>query len=132
MRTDRVRIVPEAGLTEEALYPLFVEHNWFIRRRIPRKGDQPLEAIYGIEADDHTNIHFIIDHKIGVNYLLANGPSAAQVATILRKKLFHYPSAEIIDRARDTKLPPTERRRWLYFLALDKMEHGFDQETFDI
>lgn len=129
--TDRIRIVPESDFTEETLYPLLVEHNWWIRRRIPRKGDQPLEAIYGTE-DQHTNIHFIIDHKIGVNYLLVSGPDAAQVAEALRKKVFHYTSSEIVERARDANLAPTDRRRALYFLALDKMEHGFDQETFDI
>jgi hypothetical protein len=129
--TDRIRIIPESGFTEETLYPLFVEHNWWIRRRIPRKSDQPLEAIYGTE-DQHTNIHFIIDHKIGVNYLLVSGPDAAQVAEALRKIVFHYTSGEIIERARDTNLAPADRRRALYFLALDKMEHGFDQETFDI
>jgi hypothetical protein len=131
MRTDRVRIIPQPSLTEDALYPLLVEHDWWIKRRIGRSGDQPSEYIYGTE-DARTDIHFIMDHKIGVKYLLVSGPNALASAKLLRERLIHYPSGEIIERAHDPELAPEDRRRALYFLALDKMEHGFDQVTFDI
>jgi hypothetical protein len=127
----RVRIVPEKGFREDALYPLLVAHDWSIKRRIAQDGDQPREYIYGTE-DANTNIHFIMDHKIGVDYLLVSGPDAQRIANTLRSKLFHYHSEEIVDRAREPNLSPADRRRALYHLALDKMDHGFDQESFDI
>lgn len=131
MRSNRVRIVPEAAFSEDVLYPLLVENDWSIKRRIAQDGDQPREYIYGTE-DAETNIHFITDHKIGVKYLLVSGPGAEPIAAILRRKVFHYHSGEILDRAREANLSPADRRRALYHLALDKMEHGFDQETFAI
>src|SRR5262249_43857197 len=51
---------------------------------------------------------------------------------LLRKKLRNYSPTAIMDRARDPTLGSEDRRQALYHLALDKMERGFDQETFEI
>jgi hypothetical protein len=131
MRADRVRIVLDPKGSEHDLDPLIVKYRFWDRRRIGRNGDQPREYIFGTEYED-TNIHYIFDHKLGVNYLLVKGPEAAQIAQLLREDLFQESPPSIMRRAREANLPPAERRRALYNLALDKMEHGFDQETFDI
>jgi hypothetical protein len=132
MRPDRVRIVLDPEVTEKNLAPLVVEHNWMIVRRIPQDGDQPREYIYGTE-DGANKMHFIMDHKLGVNFISVTGPDAPQISDILRENLYQEPPPVIFKRARNlASLTPVERRRALYHLALDKMEHGFDQETFDI
>jgi len=40
---DRARIVLDNDVVEEDLYPLIIEHNWWIKSRIGRDGDQPRE-----------------------------------------------------------------------------------------
>lgn len=97
----------------------------------PKSGDQPAERIYATR-DCATQIHWIDDHKIGVVYIYVQGPETSKIETLLRQKLVHRPSKLILERARDAKLPTADRREALYHLALDKMDRGFDLETFVI
>ncbi len=128
---DRLRVVIDNSVSESALISLAGRNHWGIVRRIARSGDQPAEYIYGTR-DRASFIHWIEDHKIGVNYILVTGPETPRIAQVLRAKLPHFGSGYIIRRARDHALGSEDRRVALYHLALDKMEHGFDQETFDI
>jgi hypothetical protein len=131
MATDWVRIVLDNNENEDKLVALAGKNNWGIRKINARSGDQPAERIYATR-DRATQIHWIEDHKIGANYIYVQGPETAAIDELLRKRLKHHSSSSIIERARDSKLAPADRRRALYHLALDKMERGFDQETFDI
>lgn len=101
------------------------------RRRIGRDGDQPEEYIFSTR-DKKTFIHWIEDHKIGVNYILVKGAETAPIAKILRANFLNFTSEDIYERARDNNASPEDRRLALYHLALDKMEHGFDKDTFEI
>lgn len=126
-----VRIILERGFIDKDLAPYVVENNWDVLRRLRQNGDQPREYIYGTE-DGATTIHLIFDHKLGVTYLLISGPEAPQISDMLNMRLIHESPPAIMRRARETNLSPVQRRDALYNLALDKMEHGFDQETFDL
>ena len=46
--------------------------------------------------------------------------------------VLNWRSRGIIERARKPDLSREDRLEVLYHLALDKMDHGFDKETFDV
>ena len=131
MTQDRVRIVLDDSEEEGNVTAVAGKHHWVHTRSIAQSGDQPEEYIY-TTRDGATLIHWIQDHKTGVKYILVNGPEAPKVSKILRDKLLHFAPEYIGEHARERGLGATERRLALYHLALDKMEHGFDQATFDL
>ncbi|MBA3462935.1 MAG: hypothetical protein H0T46_23470 [Deltaproteobacteria bacterium] len=131
MASDWARIVLDNRTVEDELVAIAGKNNWGLRDFNAKSGDQPAERIYATR-DRATQIHWIDDHKIGVVYIYVQGPKTSKIERLLRQKLVHHPSKLILERARDAKLAPADRRDALYHLALDKMQHGFDQETFDI
>jgi hypothetical protein len=116
---------------ENELVAIAGKNNWGLRNFNAKTADQPAERIYATR-DRATQIHWIDDHKIGVVYIYVQGAETSQVEALLRAKLAHYSSKTIVERARNVTLAPADRRDALYHLALDKMDRGFDQETFDI
>ena len=131
LNQDWVRIVLASDENEDKLVAVAGKNNWGLRKIIAKSENQPAERIYATR-DRATQIHWIEDDKIGVVYLYVQGPEASSIEALLRKKLRNYSSASILERARDSTLEPGDRRQALYHLALDKMERGFDPETFDI
>lgn len=130
MKSERVRVVLSNTVSEDQLTALSDKHDWWIRRRIARNGDQPEEYIYSTD-DKRTDLHFIQDHKIGVNYILVQGPDAEEIAPILAKNLLSFDADEIWTAAREVG-SSNNYRRALYHLALISMDHGFDREVFEI
>jgi hypothetical protein len=131
MTSERVRIVLAEGVVEDQLITLAGRHKWWVHDRHARKGEEPAEYVY-VTRDGGSFLHWIEDHKLGVNYILVNGPATSQIVQILREQLSNFSPAYIMKHVRETELSPVDRRMALYHLALDKMDHGFDQETFDI
>jgi hypothetical protein len=131
MGAQFVRIVLDDSTRENALVAVAGKNHWGLRSWNAASGDQAAERIYATR-DRATQIHWIEDHKLGVNYLYVQGAEVSRIEELLRTKLKHFTRASILMRARDLSLDPVERRRALYHLALDKMGRGFDQETFDI
>jgi hypothetical protein len=127
---ERVRVMLSHQVVEDDLTILADKHDWWIKRRIAQNGNQPAEYIY---CDDPgtTNIHYIQDHKIGVKYILVKGPAAEQIAMILTENLRHYDANDIREGARN-EMSAEDRRSSLYFLALISMDHGFNDEVFEI
>jgi hypothetical protein len=131
MTSDRVRVVLADGVVEDQLITLAGRHKWWVHDRHARKGEEPAEYIY-VTRDGGSFLHWIEDHKLGVNYILVKGPATSEIVQILRERLSNFSPAYIMKRAREAELSPDDRRMALYHLALDKMDRGFDQETFDI
>lgn len=131
MASDRVRVVLADGVVEDQLIALAEKHKWWVHDRHAQKDEQPAEYIY-VTRDGGSFLHWIEDHKLGVNYILVKGPATSEIVPILREKLSNYSPPYIMKRARETELSAMERRMALYHLALDKMDHGFDQETFEL
>jgi hypothetical protein len=131
MVTDRVRVIVGDGVTETQLVKLAGRHTWWIHSRHASRGEEPTEYIYRTN-DGGSFLHWIVDPKLGVTYILVKGPATPQIVEILRESLPFYSSGYIMKRAREADLSPADRREALYHLALNKMEHGFDQDTFDI
>ncbi len=129
MADDRVRIVLDNSENERHLIALTRKHHWSQKRRIGKKGQQPAESIWTTD-DEATDLHWIEDHNVGALYILVRGPEVESVAAALRDELSYFSSEDIIERARDRTAGPEDRRTALYQLAIDKMDHGFDQETF--
>jgi hypothetical protein len=133
MKKGRVRIVLDDHVTEDALTAVASDKQWMISRRTEREGDQPNEFIYSTQpGSGGTDIHWIEDHKIGVNYILVQGPETKKVVEILHDKLDYLSSETILEEARDSEATPNKRGIALYNLALDKIEGGYDKETFDL
>jgi hypothetical protein len=130
MDPERVRLVLDNNVSEDELTALAGKHDWWMKRRIGRSGDQPQEYIYSTD-DGATDLHFIQDHKIGVNYILVKGPAVAEVVSLLVESLEHYDPGDIREGAKN-EMGHDDRRRSLYHLALVMMDHGFDPEVFAI
>lgn len=131
MTANRLRIVLDDSEDERNLTPIAGRNNWVHKRSIARSGDQPEEYVYATR-DGETLIHWIDDHKTGVKYILVDGPEASKVNKLLRDKLLQFAPDYIIEHASERDLNSAERRTALYHLALEKMERGFDQTTFDL
>lgn len=131
MAAHWIRVLLDSRTEEKELVAIGGKNNWSLVKINAKSEDQPAERIYATR-DRATQIHWIEDHRLGVNYIYVQGPDTNQVELLLRKTLRHYPSKIILQRAHDPKLGPDARQSALYDLALDKMERGFDQETFDI
>ena len=131
MTTDRVRVILGDDVTENQLVKLAGRNTWWVHERHARKGEEPTEYIYRTNDGD-SFLHWIEDHKLGVKYILVKGPATPQIVQILRESLPFYSSGYIMKRAHEADLSPADRRVALYHLALNKMEQGFDHETFDI
>lgn len=129
MGTPRVRVVLSNTVIEDHLTRLADKYDWWLRRRIARNGDQPEEYVYSTD-DKRTDMHFVQDHKIGVNYILVQGPDAEAVASILTSNLLSFDADTIWAAAREGE-SPTNTPRALYHLALISMEHGFNREVFE-
>ena len=103
MSSSYVRIVLDDDVVENDLTALTGANNWWLKDRIARSGDQPWEYIYGT-GDENTNLHWIEDHKVGVKYIVVNGPASAKVASVLRDNLEHFPADYIQNQARKRDL----------------------------
>jgi len=125
------RVVLGPSSDEGKLVAVGGKDNWSLVQINRATPTQPAERIYATR-DRATQIHWIEDHKLGVTYVYVQGSDTARIEQLLRRKLQHHPSAAIMKRARDPTLGPEERQYALFYLALDKMDRGFDQETFDI
>jgi hypothetical protein len=130
MTSDQVRVVLDNSVTEDELTAIAGQHHWRIRRRFARNGEQPEEYVY-TTRDSSTDLHFIQDHKLGVNYILVKGPHTTEIVSVLTANLEYYDADDIREGAKN-EMDAEDRRRSLYYLALITMDQGFDPEVFEI
>jgi hypothetical protein len=129
--TRFARVVLGPGSKEGKLIAVGGKDNWSLVAINAKTETQPAERIYATR-DGATQIHWIQDHKLDVNYVYVQGPDTARIELLLRKKLEHRPPHVSMRQARDATLGRQERQYALFYVALDKMDRGFDQETFDV
>ena len=131
MGANRIRVVLGDTVDTKSYAPLVVRLNWRNYEQIVPDDDSRHEWVYC--TDDKANwIHYVEDYTLKVKYMLLIGPRAEQFEQAIRKSVSNWPRSMILERAHSPNLSRTDRREALYVLAIDTIERGIDQETFDI
>jgi hypothetical protein len=80
------RIIPAAGVDEDAISDLADRENWLLANIVPRSDDAPFEKVW-VTEDGESAVHYLDDHPIGVDYLFALGPRRDELAQRIRDGL---------------------------------------------
>lgn len=128
--SDRIRVVLGFDADSRSFARLAVIFHWRNYRHI--HDAHKVESVFCTD-DEASWIHYVEDLELDVKYMLFIGPRADEFARALRKEVRHQPRRVLLQRLREeSDLTGEDRRKVLYQLAVDAVEHGFDQEVFDL
>jgi hypothetical protein len=106
----------------------FASHNWFLWNRIERDDNQPLVYEWSTATKD-CRIRFTDDHRLGLRWFDLHGPSAVDVAAIIKNTLPMYEREEVVALASAAK--EENHGIWAAFkLAVIANETPFDVDIF--